>query len=94
MKDISFNELNPKNKDKETSSSGFGYKRTESQFDPIEELGLVVSKTNQKDMDELNKILFSYLGYPNTDMSNIHGLAQRLGNFDIEKEKKKDDSGK
>lgn len=61
----------------------------EFQFDPIDELGLMVDKNDPEDKKELQMILFGILDYPSEKLAEFHSEAMRLGNFDLQDNSKK-----
>lgn len=61
----------------------------EFQFDPIDELGLMVEKDDHEDKKELQMILFGIMDYPSEKLAEFHSEAMRLGNFDLQDNSKK-----
>lgn len=61
----------------------------EFQFDPIDELGLMLDNNDPEDKKELQMILFGIMDYPSEKLAEFHSEAMRLGNFDLQDNSKK-----
>ena len=47
-------------------------------------MGLKYDKSNDEDVVELTSLLEKSIGYPSTELTEIHSEAMKLGNFDLE----------